>query len=168
MAYSIDHSKSINEFRSAISLLEAPGLNFTYADKEGNIAWWAAARLMDRPAHVESKMILDGSSGEDEIIGWFPFSMNPKSENPSSGFVYSANNQPDSAHGIMHPGYYYPGARGKRIMKLLSENDRWDRSGFQEMIMDDLSPSFPEIAGMICGLVDSDLNSLWKRKLLIT
>jgi penicillin amidase len=165
VAYGIDHSKSINEFRSAISLLEAPGLNFTYADKDGNIAWWAAARLMDRPTHVEPKMILDGSSGKDEIIGWFPFSKNPKSENPSSGFVYSANNQPDSAHGIMHPGYYYPGARGKRIMKLLSENDRWDQSGFQEMMLDDLSPTFPEIARMICGLVDGNLTPVEKEAL---
>ena len=160
VAYKMAHSGSIDQFRSAVSLLEAPGLNITYADKHGNIAWWAVARLIKRPAHVESKMILDGASGNDDPLGWYPFSDNPKSENPESGFVYSANNQPDSAYGILHPGYYYPGARGKRITQLISENDQWDLEDFQEMVMDDKSPTYPAIAQTIVSLVSSELTVL--------
>jgi len=160
LAYGMAHSQSIDQFRSAVSLLEAPGLNITYADKDGNIAWWAAARLIKRPAHVEPKMILDGSSGHDDPLGWYPFSVNPRSENPDHGFVYSANNQPDSSYKVLHPGYYYPGARGKRITQLISENDQWDLKGFQEMVMDDKSPLYPDVAQTIASLVSSELTVL--------
>ncbi len=160
VSYEMAHSKSIDQFRSAVSLLEAPGLNITYADKDGNIAWWAVARLIKRPAHVESKMILDGSSGNDDPLGWYPFSENPRSENPDDRFVYSANNQPDSSYKVMHPGYYYPGARGKRITQLISENDQWDLGDFQKMVMDDKSPVYPAVAQTLGSLLSGELSAL--------
>jgi penicillin amidase len=162
-AYGMAHSSSIDEFRSAISMLEAPGLNITYADKDGNIAWWAVARLIERPEHVEPKLILDGWSGQDEPLGWYPFSVNPRSENPPEGFVYSANNQPDSAYGVLHPGYYFPGLRGQRIIELLSQREKWDLVGFQEMILDDKSPQFQETGRKITSVLPDDLNELEKQ-----
>lgn len=167
MAYHMQHSKSMQQFRQAVSQLEAPGLNVTYADRDGNIAWWAAARLIHRPDHVESKMILDGASGNDDPLGWFPFEKNPRSENPPIGFVYSANNQPDSAYGRFHSGYYYPGARGQRIIELLSEKNDWDLSGVQSMIMDDISPIYPQISQNIIQYLDSELNPLEQEALQI-
>lgn len=160
VAYGLAHSKSIDQFQSAVSMLEAPGLNFTYADRDGNIAWWAAARLIKRPDHVESKMILDGGSGKDDPLGWYPFSENPRSVNPESGYVYSANNQPDSMYGILHPGYYYPGARAKKITSLLSANNEWDLAKFQRMVTNDQSPDFPEIAKSITSRVSGDLTEI--------
>jgi len=159
-AYGMAHSKSIQEFEQAISLLEAPGLNFTYADKEGNIAWWAVARLLRRPEHVEPKLILDGATGQDDPIGFFPFSHNPKSVNPRSGFVYSANNQPDSADGHWHSGYYFPGARGQRIIQLLSSKSDWDLESFKSMILDDQSPVYPALCSKILNLLPPDLNPM--------
>ena len=157
VAYGMAHSKSMDQFRSSISLLEAPGLNITYADKDGNIAWWAVAKLIKRAAHTESKGILDGASGNDNPLGWYPFSENPKSENPTSGIVYSANNQPDSANGVFHSGYYFAGSRGKRILNLLSANDDWDLEKFQQMVLDDKSPKFPSVARNICSQVSMKL-----------
>ncbi len=159
MAYNMEHSKSMDSFRAAVALLEAPGLNVTYADRDGNIAWWAAARLIQRPDHVDSKLILDGASGLDDPLGWYDFSANPRSENPSTGYVYSANNQPDSAYGRLHSGYYYPGARGARIMELLAEKNDWDIQSMGEMIMDDQSPIYPEIAKAILSYLDGELSS---------
>lgn len=160
MAYGMAHSQHMDEFRAAVSLLEAPGLNITYADRGGNIAWWAAARLVKRPLHVEPKLILDGSSGLDDPLGWYDFSANPKAENPDEGFVYSANNQPDSAYGILHSGYYYPGARGKRIMELLSNKDDWDLESFQKMALDDTSPIYPIIVKKITSQLQGELTPL--------
>ena len=157
-AYGMAHSRSMREFKQAISQLEAPGLNITYADKDGNIAWWAVARLIKRPPLVEPKMILDGSSGNDDPIGYYPFESNPHAENPPEGFVYSANNQPDSAFGILHPGYYYPGLRGQRIMDLLSGKDNWDLQSFKEMVLDDTSPLFPDIGQLIVQNLTGELN----------
>ena len=117
-------------------MLEAPGLNVMYGDEEGNIAWWAAAKLPKRPEHVHSKMILDGASGEDEVLGYYDFSENPHSINPPSGFVYSANNQPDSTNGILHAGYYVPEDRAKRIVELLRKENQWTAEKVQKMQTD--------------------------------
>lgn len=157
-AYDMAHSQSMDDFREAVSQLEAPGLNITYADREGNIGWWTVARLLKRADHVESKILLDGSSGMDEPLGWHPFSDNPRSENPPEGFVYSANNQPDSLFGFFHPGYYYPGLRGQRITALLSQKYDWDMESFAQMIMDDKSPGYPEIGNKIVMQLEGDLN----------
>ena len=156
-AYGMAHSRSMEEFRKSISLMEAPGLNITYADRDGNIAWWTVARLLKRPDHVEPKMILDGASGLDDPLGWYPFAANPRSENPPGGFVYSANNQPDSAWGIFHQGYYYPGLRAQRITELLAQRADWDLESFKDMIMDDISPAFPETSRQILSLLDGNI-----------
>ncbi len=156
-AYGMAHSRNMAAFRASVGLLESPGLNITYADREGNIAWWAVARLLKRPEHVESKVILDGASGLDDPLGWYPFESNPRSENPPEGFVYSANNQPDSASGVLHTGYYYPGLRGQRIIALLSQKSDWDLESFKQMIMDDRSPAYPEISAKITALLKNDL-----------
>ncbi|MDH3709087.1 MAG: penicillin acylase family protein [Cyclobacteriaceae bacterium] len=160
MAFEMEHSQSMDQFRNAVSLLEAPGLNVTYADREGNIAWWAAARLINRPAHVESKMILDGASGKDDPLGWHDFEENPRSENPEMGFVYSANNQPDSAYGKFYPGYYYPGARGRRIIDMLSARNDWDLPSLQNMILDDESPVYPKLVNKLLPLLEGELTPL--------
>ncbi|GJM29793.1 MAG: penicillin amidase [Cyclobacteriaceae bacterium] len=157
-AYGIGRSNSMAEFKSAVGLLEAPGINFTYADTTGNIGWWAAARLLKRPEHVEPKLILDGSTGLDDPLGWYPFSANPKSENPPQGFVYSANNQPDSTNGVLHPGYYYPGLRGQRIIELLEQKDNWEVADFKKMMLDDQSPQYPQIAKRITSLLGEDMD----------
>jgi penicillin amidase len=143
--YQMSRAESMDEVRAAVALGNAPGLNIMYGDKNGNIAWWAMARLPKRPAHVHSKLFLDGASGEDEILGYLDFSENPSSENPPSGYVYSANNQPDSSGGIYHPGYYLPKDRALRITRLLETDNRWDMEKVQKMILDDQSEVFPEI-----------------------
>ena len=93
--YELGHSESLANSRAAVSKLHAPGLNINYGDAEGNIAWWGAARLLIRPEHVNSFVILDGASGKDEVLGYRDFSENPQSENPKSGILFNGNNQPD-------------------------------------------------------------------------
>jgi len=135
-AYQMNHSDNIEEFEAGVSMIEAPGLNVMYGDQEGNIAWWAAAKLPKRPDHVHPKMILDGASGEDEILGYYDFEENPRSINPPSGFVYSANNKPDSVNGKFYAGYYVPEDRGKRIVELLRKDDKWTVEKIQAMQTD--------------------------------
>ncbi|MEY4135555.1 MAG: hypothetical protein RL386_1905 [Bacteroidota bacterium] len=147
--YNMSRAKSFEEVRAAAALGNAPGLNIMYGDKDGNIAWWAMARLPRRPAHVNSKLLLDGSSGVDEILGYLDFSENPQSENPPSGYVYSANNQPDSTGGIYHPGYYLPRDRAQRIIRLLEGENAWDLQKAQQMILDNQSAVAPALVDVI-------------------
>ena len=159
--YQLAHATNIDEARTAASQIAAPGLNGMYADKDGNIAWWAMAKLPIRPAHVNTKLFLDGASGEDEILGYEDFKNNPQSENPPEGYLYSANNQPDTTNGILQPGYYIPEDRGKRIMDLLSAKDDWDVEAAKAMITEVVSDKKPM---MVKTIIQTLSNTTFKNK----
>jgi penicillin G amidase len=139
-SYNMMHANNIEEFEEAVSLIDAPGLNIMYADAEDNIAWFTAAKLVKRPAHVNSKLFLDGASGKDEMLGFYPFSLNPKSVNPASGFVYSANNQGEKVFGDQYyPGYYLADDRADKIMKHFSNDKVFDIENMKKIQADDTS-----------------------------
>lgn len=138
--YQINHAQSMQDVANAASLIHAPGLNIMYGDSTGNIAWWAAAKLPIRGAGVHSKIFADGSDPAAQPQGWYPFTENPQSINPASGFVASANNQPDSTKsGIFYPGYYYPGERWNRIAKTVTSKNDWDQKSIQSLQLETLN-----------------------------
>lgn len=142
--WKLNHAQTIEDVEAAAPLIHAPGLNIMYGDKEGNIAWWAVARLPIRPAHVNSKVFLDGSNPDDEPQGWMPFSQNPMSINPPSGFVASANNQPDTlSNGTFFPGYYYPGDRWNRIAKTVTARKDWTTESIQKLQLEAINENHP-------------------------
>jgi len=162
-AYGFAHSNSMEEAREAAFAINAPGLNVMYGDIEGNIAWWAVAKLTKRPLHVNSKVFLDGASGNDEPNGVFDATENPQSENPPQGFVYSANNQPDtifakadSGKGTLYPGYYVPEDRAKRINQHLLSDKKWDVETMKRMSTDIVSNSYPDLASHILSNLKND------------
>jgi penicillin G amidase len=142
----LNHTKNFRDAEKATSMIAAPGLNVMYADVDGNIAWWACARLPIRPVHVRTKVFLDGASGNDEYLGFYDFTKNPQSINPPWGYVYSANNQPDSVEGVLYPGYYYPKARAGRIVEYLKQDRKWMLDDMKEINLDVVSNSAPEVA----------------------
>lgn len=165
-SYQLGTAQNMAEARAAASLIHAPGLNVMYGDVEGNVAWWAVAKLPKRPDHVNSKLILDGSTGEDDPLGYYDFSENPQAENPAWGYVYSANNQPISPTGIRHPGYYLPEDRARRIVSLLEAKDDWTAEDFKMMITDVTSENVPEIvASLIADMEQSNLSDAEKSAL---
>ena len=144
--YNLNHANGIEDAEKAVSMIPAPGLNIMYGDVHGNIAWWAIGKLPIRPKHVQSKLFLDGASGNDEYLGYYDFSKNPHAVNPPSGFVYSSNNQPDTVEGVLYPGYYYPKARAQRIIQLLSENKKWTADDMKAINLDVVSKTHPLVA----------------------
>ena len=143
--YEISHAKNIEQFEMALPKIHAPGLNMMYGDKEGNVAWWATAKLYQMPDSAQTKLIMDGSSGAYEPIRFLEFSENPSAVNPPWNYVYSANNQPDSIAGMLYPGYYLPENRANRIVELLDEIDDWDKNAMMIMITDGTSSVNVEI-----------------------
>lgn len=154
--YGLAHAKNIDEAQQAVSMIDAVGLNVMYGDRDGNIAWWAAAKLIKRPAHVNSKLLLDGASGKDEPLGYYEFSENPHSVNPPSGFVYSANNQPDTITDRLYPGYYVPEDRARRITDYLNTDTVWTVDAMKKMSTDCISPVDTEITGEILRTLEGD------------
>ena len=89
--YGISHSANIEDFKSALPKIHAPGLNVMYGDAEGNVAWWATAKLYQLPDSLSTKFVMDGASGENEVVRFLDFSENPSAINPPWHYVYSAN-----------------------------------------------------------------------------
>ena len=149
--YGFSREEGLDRFEANTALIHAPGLNMMYGDKEGNIAWWASAKLPVRPEGVDTKVALDGTNPELDVTQWHDFDMNPKSVNPASGFVYSANNAPASNDSIAIPGHYYAGnTRAGAIMKALSapKND-WTLPEAQAIQLDHHSPVYESNARML-------------------
>ncbi len=139
--YELARSKTPAQAATAVAKIYSPGLNVMYADKNDNIAWWASARLIQRPDHVNASMVLDGASGNDEPLGLYDFSYNPKILNPDKGYLFTANNQPaDTGIGLI-PGYYVGRDRAKRIEELLSTDRKFTVSDMKSMLLDDVSTS---------------------------
>jgi len=136
--YRINHARSMQEVKDAAAMIHAPGLNLVYGDAEGNIAWWATAKLVKRRPGLYSRRFLNGSSGTDEYIGYFDFSENPHIENPPSGYICSANQQPDTTgHFGPYSGYYVPKDRYRRIETMLSRNNSLDVEYMKKIMTDD-------------------------------
>ena len=154
--YGLSKAKNVYEAREAVKPLTAPGLNIMWTDTAGNIGWWAAGKLPKRPKHVDPMLILDGSTGTNEPMGWEPFDLNPQNINPPSGFLYSANNQPaDMGNGLV-PGYYVPANRARRIVELFADTTtKWNAEKMRIAINDVTSPSMKEMAQEWLSLVSS-------------
>src|SRR5579862_6774952 len=61
--FGLAHAKTMDEFAAAIKKAKAPGLNISYADKAGNIAWWVMGQIPIRPPNSQPDMVMDGASG---------------------------------------------------------------------------------------------------------
>ncbi|MCS5489223.1 penicillin acylase family protein [Algoriphagus limi] len=157
--YKINHAKNMEDVAEAAALIHAPGLNIMYGDSLGNIAWWAAAKLPIRSEKVYSKIFANGSDPETMPQGWYPFSENPMSINPPTGFVASANNQPDTLrNGVFFPGYYYPGERWKRIADAINSKNDWTLEALKAVQLEVINSDHPQIAKiMLQQLPDFDI-----------
>lgn len=130
--YEINRADTLEKMRSAAAKVQAPGLNLVWANARGDIGWWAAAQLPIRPPGINPAFILDGSTGDADKLGFYPFSANPQEENPERGYVVSANFQPPAS--MLIPGYYNLADRGQQLDRQLSDNNvKWDVQNSQQL-----------------------------------
>ena len=135
--YQLNRADTLAKARAAAEKIQAPGLNVMWANAQGDIGWWAAAQLPQRPAGVNPSFILDGSTGEADKLGFLPFSANPQEENPSRGYIVSANHQPVPASGVPIPGYYNLADRAQRLDQRLADDQvKWNLENSQALQLD--------------------------------
>jgi len=166
--YTMSHATNIQEFQKGAALIHAPGLNVMYGDADNNIAWWASGKLYRFNEGVNPKFVLDGATGNDEPIKYLDFSKNPQAINPTWGYVYSANNQPDSIDGgYFYPGYYLPKDRAKRIVSILESKGKFSKEDFKTMITDVKSSESPDNKTVLVTILGDikDLNPIEKQAL---
>uniref|UniRef100_UPI00404A62B4 penicillin acylase family protein n=1 Tax=Fulvivirga sp. TaxID=1931237 RepID=UPI00404A62B4 len=154
--YELNHSKDIDGARSGASKIKAPGLNVMYGDKEGNIAWWASAKLHLTADHVNRNLILDGTTSKDEPTEWLPFEENPQSENPPWNYVYSTNNQTDTIKGGLYPGYYAGEDRAQRLVDLLEAKEKLSIDDYKAMLLDGQSDVAVKITKTFIEQIDAE------------
>lgn len=118
--FRMSSSADIRTFESAVSLIGSPGLNVNYGDASGNIAVWAAGKLIKRPEGVGGKRFIPGYVDSLQYQGFYDFSENPREVNPESDLAFSANQMHDTTSNLAYPGYYAPDTRYERIESLLS------------------------------------------------
>ncbi len=149
VTYGLAHSRSLDEFRKVVSTLSAPGLNILYGDIENNIAWWAAAKIVQRAENADPSFVLDGSSGDQDWLGYYDFNLNPSSVNPVSGYVYSSNQSPEPVNGVIYPGYYLPDDRANRLKTLLDEKPMLSLKDLQTYNLDVINPVSSEACKLL-------------------
>ena len=154
--YGFSRESGVERFAEHASLIHAPGLNMMYGDAQGDIGWWACAKLPIYRPGIDTKVAIDGTDSANDSQGWHGFDANPRSVNPASGYVYSANNAPQTSDSVNIPGHYYAGnTRASAIMKALSapKND-WDVAQAQALQLDHHSPVYEANAAMLVAYAD--------------
>jgi penicillin G amidase len=132
--YELNRADTLNKARNAASKIHAPGLNIVWANAKGDIGWWAAAKIPLRPEGVNPAFILDAGKGEAEKPGYYAFNYNPQEENPTRGYIMSANHQPQPSSGVPVFGYYNLPDRARRLDASLSDPKvRWDTAQAQAL-----------------------------------
>ncbi|HSK79192.1 MAG TPA: penicillin acylase family protein [Thermoanaerobaculia bacterium] len=127
-------------FREALSLWEAPSLNFVYADVDGNIGYQSAGKLPLRAAGQQGLAPVPAAGGANGWRGFIPFAEMPSSFNPPSGYIATANNKvvgDDYPHFIARD--YADPYRVKRISDVLAANRRVTVDDMKRLQADDYS-----------------------------
>lgn len=130
--YELNRANTLDKARQAASKIHAPGLNIVWANTQGDIAWWAAAKMPIRDKSAQPAFILDSQSANSKKYGFYPFSDNPQEENPARGYIVSANFLPASPNKVPLPGYYNLADRGAQLIEQLGQADtQWDTQNSQ-------------------------------------
>lgn len=154
--YELNRADTRDKARKAAEKIHSPGLNVLWANAAGDIAWWASAKLPVRPDGINPTFILDGSTGEADKLGFYPFSQNPQEENPARGYIVSGNNQPKSASGVPVPGYYCLSDRVRRMDSVLrTPNKAWDSAAARALQLDGGNDYGPRILKDLMPLLTS-------------
>ena len=157
--YGLSYAENMEEVEQAASLIHGPGLNIMYGDSSGNVAWWAVGKLIKRRDERTSKTFYDGSTGLDDPDSTYAFSKNPHAINPPWGYVYSANNQPDTVNGVVYSGYYLPDDRGERITQLLDPASSLSVDDMKTMLLDDNSVMMKEVKDILLNAIEEPESS---------
>jgi penicillin amidase len=123
---SLDLASNWAQFRSALSQLVGPNLNFGYADVDGHVGYQDAGRLPLRVG-FDGWLPADGTDPRQAWRGDVPFDRMPHALDPPAGVLATANNE------LTAPGYepslstglYAPPYRVDRIYALLARRAKW-------------------------------------------
>ncbi len=138
-ALAVSRAGNWREFLAALERYKIPSQNVIYADTDGNIGWQASGLTPVRK-NWSGLLPVPGHTGEYEWSGFLTLDQMPRSFNPPSHFLATAN------HNILPPGYTkvlgYEWAqpfRHRRVLELLAERRKFTLADFERMQQDVVS-----------------------------
>ena len=118
----LDSAENWDDFRDALRLWIVPSQNFVYADVEGNIGYQSPGAIPIR-ANGDGTLPVPGWTDEYEWTGFIPFDELPRSFNPESGYIVTANNAVvDDSYPYWITYDWAYGYRARRIVDLVGSN----------------------------------------------
>jgi len=139
--FELDSAQNWQQFRHALSELEAPGQNVVFADVAGNIGYQATGKIPVRAAG-DGGLPVNGSDNSHEWIGYVPFDKLPSVYNPTSGIIATANGRitPDGYPYTLSVGWEAPW-RTARIYRVLESGKKFSATDMLALQMDIYSDS---------------------------
>lgn len=110
------------DFRASLSLYGAPAQNFVYADVDGRVGYQLPGYVPVRSdPNDRGDRPVSGSDGSGEWIGRIPFDDLPRLQDPTDGWIVTANNAiVDEAYTAFLGQEWDPGYRAERIIDLVN------------------------------------------------
>jgi penicillin G amidase len=142
--YRMNRASGMEEFENAVREFKSPAMNFTYADRDNNVAIFSAAGLPQRG--FNPLLFRDGSNPEYLWQADIPYNLLPRIVNPPSGFVAHANNKLHTdSYGHYIGSFWAPPSRIMRITQQLEELDSVNADQMQRLQYDSFSEHAREI-----------------------
>jgi len=147
-AHKFARAREWDGFLAAARDFQVPQQNIVYADVEGNIGFIAAGRVPHRRSTNDLKGMAPAPGWQEKYdwVGYIPFEQLPRSFNPESGAIVTAN------HRVTPPGYphfissdWQPPYRADRIQALLDAVPKHTVPSFARIQADVVSLAMREL-----------------------
>ena len=149
-------ARNWREWVEALRLFTAPMQNMVYADRNGNIGFYAPGRIPIRKAG-DGRAPVPGWTGEYDWDGWVPFDKLPQAFNPTAGHIATANNKivPDDYPYLITNDWDLP-YRIERIEAALSGPGKQSIQSSTEIQADIVSLAAKQLLPLMLRIEPSD------------
>ena len=134
-------AKNLMEFEKAASEFTM-SLNWYYADKEGNIAYYHVGKYPNRNDEIDQRLPTPGT-GEYEWEGFLPFEKNPHVINPENGYVVNWNNKPAGTWTNGELSMYW--GKDNRVQQFINGMETRDKVTLEDLNEINYTASFAQL-----------------------
>lgn len=168
--YALNKATNFAEWRAAMEMHLLPSINYIYADEDGNIAYLYNAQSPKRAPGWDWSGYLPGNRSDLIWKDFYDLEEMPFIINPSSGFVFNANNTPfrATAEADNVDPALFPEAmgietrmtnRGLRAEELLSGDNSISEDDFKRYKYDLSYSPQSEAKALVDKILEADLSS---------
>ncbi len=158
----MNRAHDCGSFREALRPWHVPTFSVVFADVDGNIGYQATGRIPLRKKWERGYR--PGWDAEHQWQGLVPFDGMPGVENPSRGFVATANNRvADNDFPYPLAGTWASGHRARRIRQLIDPQASISHSIHRELQQDAVSLRAVEALPALCAILEVEPDENMRR-----